>query len=144
VLFNHILVPFNGTAESRKSFKKAVEIAKNYDAKITVLTCIEERQTFGFFRTKTDKNEFENEKKLVTAEHNELYNFASKHDVKTSSKIVKGSLASSSIVDFAAIHGVDLIVMSRRRFPTAAQSKHHWSTLDNVFKNASAPLLVFQ
>jgi len=143
-LFTHILIPFNGTRESKRSFKKAVEIAGIHEAKVTILTCIEERQTFGFFRTKTNKKEFEDEKRLVAAEHDDLSGFASKHGIRADSKIVKSSLASSSIVDFAAAHGVDLIVMGRRRFSTVAQAKHHWSTLDNVFNNAPVPLLVFQ
>lgn len=143
-LFTHILVPFNGTHESKKSFRKAVEIAKIHGARVTILTCIEERQTFGFFKTKTNKKEFEEEKRLVAVEHDDLSRLASKHGIKAYSKIVKSSLASSSIVDFAEVHGVDLIVMGRRRFPTVAQAKHHWSTLDNVFNNAPVPLLVFQ
>ena len=49
--FDHILVPYNGTAGSEKAFRKAIYLASFIQAKITILTCLEERPTFGFFKT---------------------------------------------------------------------------------------------
>jgi len=50
--FEQILVPYNGTTGSEKAFKKAISLASSINAKITIITCLEERNTFGFFKTK--------------------------------------------------------------------------------------------
>ena len=60
-IFEHILVPYNGTAGSEKAFRKAISLAETIQAKIMLLTCLEERPTFGFFKTKASKREFEKE-----------------------------------------------------------------------------------
>ena len=62
--FENILVPYNGTAGSEKAFKKAISLAHSINAKITIITCLEERNTFGFFKTKTSKQEFESTAKV--------------------------------------------------------------------------------
>ena len=113
--FQHILIPYNGTAGSNKAFRKAIPLAASINAKITVLTCLEERPTFGFFKTKTSKKEFEKESKLVEKQHGELEKFASKHDIQFGSKIVKNGMASVRILEFAKQHDVDLIMMTKNK-----------------------------
>jgi nucleotide-binding universal stress UspA family protein len=140
--FEHILVPYNGTAGGEKSFRKAVSLAHSIQAKITVLTCLEERPTFGFFKTKTSKQEFEKEHKIVEKQHLQLEKFAKKHDVSCSSKIVKNGLASTKILEFAERHNVDLIIMTRTKTSSHYEKQHYHSTVENVFRNAHCPILI--
>ena len=58
-IFEHILVPYNGCPGSQKAFKKAIDLTQLTNSKITILTCLEDRATFGLFKTKTQKQEFE-------------------------------------------------------------------------------------
>jgi len=67
--FGHILIPYNGTAGSEKAFRKSTSLASSIQTRITILTCLEERPTFGFFKTKTSKQEFEKERNLVEKQH---------------------------------------------------------------------------
>ena len=97
--FENILVPYNGTAGSEKAFKKAVSLACSINAKITTITCLEERNTFGFFKTKTSKQEFEKETKAVEKQHQRLEEFAKVHGISCSSKIVKNGLPSTRILN---------------------------------------------
>ncbi|HJL67698.1 MAG TPA: universal stress protein, partial [Nitrosopumilus sp.] len=41
MLFQNILVPVDLSNQSTRSFKVALDIAKKYDSKMMVLTCIE-------------------------------------------------------------------------------------------------------
>lgn len=143
-IFKHILVPFNGTTQSKNAFRKAVSLAKTTQAKITILTCLEERHFFGFFRTKTSKQEYEREQKIIEKEHKKLEKIAENHNVDCKSKIVKSSLASTGILNFADSHDVDLIIMSRTKLHTLVEKQSYWSTLENVFRNTSCPLLILQ
>ena len=67
-------------------------------AKITIVTCLEERTTFGLFKTKTSKNEYENEHKLVAQKHIVLEKYAKKYDVLSNFKIIKNISVSHAIL----------------------------------------------
>ena len=140
--FGHILTPYNGTAGSEKAFRKATSLASSIQARITILTCLEERPTFGFFKTKTSKQEFEKERNLVEKQHLKLEKFAKEHDVSCDSKIVKNGLASINILEFAKQHDVDLIMMTRTKLSSHYEKQHYQSTIENVFRNAHCPIMI--
>ena len=141
-VFEHILVPYNGTGGSNKSFRKAVSLAALTDAKVTILTCLEERPTFGFFKTKTSKQEFEKEQRSVEKQHRVLEKFASNYRVICKSKIVKDGFASKSILEFAKKHHVDLVIMTKTKISSSYEKRHYQSTIENVLRNAVCPTLV--
>jgi len=140
--FEHILIPYNGTTGSNKAFRKAMLLASSINTKITVLTCLEERPTFGFFKTKTSKQEFEKERKLVEKQHLELEKLVKKHDIPFSSKIVKNGMASVKILEFAKQHNVDLIIMTKTKISSSYEKQHYQSTIESVFRNAHCPILI--
>lgn len=141
-IFEHILVPYNGTTGSEKAFRKAIFLAYSIQAKITVLTCLEERPTFGFFKTKISKQEFEKERQLVEKQHQKLEKLAKGHGVSCNSKIVKNGLASTKILEFAKQHDVDMIVTTRTKFSSRYEKQHYHSTVENMFRNAPCPILI--
>ena len=141
-VFEHILVPYNGTSGSNKSFRKAVSLAALTDAKVTILTCLEERPTFGFFKTKTSKQEFEKEKKGIEKQQKILEKFASDHGITCKSKIVKSGFASEGIIEFAKKQNVDLIIMAKTKISSRYEKMHYQSTIENVLRNAVCPTLV--
>ncbi|MBL7001645.1 MAG: universal stress protein [Nitrosopumilus sp.] len=140
--FEHILVPYNGSAGSEKAFRKAISMASSINAKITILTCLEERPTFGFFKTKTSKQEFEKERNLIEKQHLKLEKFAKEHDVLCSSKVAKNGLPSTKILEFAKQHNVDLIITTRTKLSSRYEKQHYHSTVENMFRNASCPILI--
>ena len=140
--FEHILVPYNGTSGSEKAFKKAIHLASSIQAKITILTCLEERVTFGFFKTKTSKQEFEKERKIVEKQHLTLEKVATKHEISCNSKIIKNGLASTLILEFAKQHKVDLIISTKTKLSHRYEKQHYHSTVENIFRNASCPILI--
>ena len=141
-IFEHILVPYNGTKGSDKAFRKAVALASSIQAKITILTCLEERPTFGFFKTKTSKQEFEKEHNLVEQQHLELEKIVKKHDISFNSKITKNGLASVKILEFAKQYDVDLIITTKTKFSSRYEKQHHHSTVENMFRNTPCPILI--
>ena len=140
--FEHILVPYNGTAGSEKAFRKAISMASSINAKITILTCLEERPTFGFFKTKTSKQEFEKERKEIEKKHLKLEKFAKEHDVSYSSKIVKNGLASTKILEFAKQHDVDLIITTKTKLSSRFEKQNYHSTVENMFRNSPCAILI--
>jgi len=141
-VFEHILVPYNGTSGSEKAFKKAISLASSIDSKITVLTCIEERQTFGFFKTKTSKQEYEKERKLVEKQHLKLEKICTEKDIPFGSAITKNGLASERIVDYAKKHDVDLIITKRTKMTSSYEKHSYHSTVENMFRLSPCPILI--
>ena len=140
-VFKHILVPYNGCPGSQKAFKKAVELAQLAKSKLTILTCMEDKATFGLFKTKTNKEEFEKERKLVTQEHANLEKYAKNLDVLPIFKITKSSMPAQDILEFATKHDVDLIVMGMRN-RTRYEKTHYPSTIEDVSKNFQNGILI--
>ena len=140
--FESILVPYNGTTGSEKAFKKAVSLACSISAKITIITCLEERNTFGFFKTKTSKREFEKETKAVEKQHQRLEEFAKDHGISCDSKIVKNGLPSTRILEFAKQHKMDLIITTRTKLSSRMEKQHYQSTVENMFRNSPCPILI--
>ena len=141
-VFDHILVPYNDTTGSQRAFKKSIKLAEISEAKVSVLTCIEDCHTFGFFKTKANKIEFERERKIVEKQHADMKNFAKKHGVSINSKIVKNGVAGEAILEFSDKQNVDLIIMGKKKSPSSYEKIHYHSTIEGVFRNAQCPILI--
>jgi len=141
LIFEHILIPYNGCPGSQKAFKKAVALAELTKSKITIFTCLEERSAFGLFKTKTNKQEFEQERKLVSSEHAKLEKYAKEHGVSSNSKIITSNVASDAILEFAEKQKVDLIVMGMKK-RTRYEKTHFPSTVEYISKNFQGALLI--
>ncbi|MCV0393156.1 MAG: universal stress protein [Nitrosopumilus sp.] len=139
--FEEILVPFNGTDGSQKAFKKAVAIAGLEKSKITILTCIEERATFGLFKTKTNKQEFEKEKSQIKSEHDKLQEYAKKSDVSVNSEIIISDRPALTILEYADKHNVDIIILGKRKL-TKFEKIHFPSTIEDIVKNFHGAVLI--
>jgi len=139
--FVHILVPYNGCPGSQKAFKKAVALTQLTKSKLTILTCVEDRTTFGLFKTKTNKEEFEKERKLVTQEHAKLEKYAKNYDVLPLFKITQSNMPAQDILEFATKHNVDLIVMGMKN-RTRYEKMHYPSTVEDVSKNFQGGILI--
>lgn len=57
--FHNILVPYDGTKAGDIAFNGALQIAKKFDSRITVLSCIEKESTFVFFEIKSEKKKIQ-------------------------------------------------------------------------------------
>ncbi|MDX1595652.1 MAG: universal stress protein [Nitrosopumilaceae archaeon] len=136
-----ILVPYDGTKSSERAFNDALNIAKKYEAELKILTCIRDVATFGFFKTKADKKLIEKQKNMATKKIEVLKKNAQKNNVSVKSKIVKADLVSEKIIDYAKSEKVDLIVMSRTKYGTAAEKLHNESTVEKVFHEAPCSFL---
>jgi len=143
LIFEHILIPYNGCPGSQKAFKKAIELAKLTKSKITILTCVEDKATFGLFKTKINKQEFEREYQFVAQEHTRLEKYANKYQVSPNFKITKSNIPTQTILEFAEKHKVDLIVMGVKK-RTRYEKIHFPSTVEDVSKNFQGALLILK
>ncbi len=136
-----ILVPYNATPSSENALKKLFPLIEPHNSKIILLTCLRDQATFGFFKTKSDKNRIIQEKKRAQKYHDHIKKAAEKFGLTITSIIIKSDLESESILDCAKKEGVDLIVMSKTKLSTDAEKLYYRSTVDAVFKKTNCAFL---
>ena len=138
--FEHILVPYDGTKTGNKAFNGALQLAKKFESKITVLSCIEKESTFVFFDTKSDKKITKKRNNVMQDKITKLENQASKKGVKFNSKVTSCSLASKCITSYVKSHKIDLIVMSKNA-KISPEKIYHDSTVNYVYNHVDCPML---
>ena len=79
---------------------------------------------------------------MVEKQHLKPEKFAKENNISCSSKITKNGLASTRILEFAKQHNVDLIVIKRTKISSRYEKQYHHSTVENIFRNASCPILI--
>lgn len=136
-----ILVPYDATPSSEKVVKNLEPFLEKHQCKMVLLTCIRDRASFGFFKSKSDKKEMEKEKTKAQKIHEDVKKKVEKLGISTISKIVKSDLESKTIVDYAKKEDVDLIIMSKSKLRTHAEKVYYNSTVEAVFKKTSIPFL---
>ena len=143
--FNHILVPYDGTQSSKIAFQAGLKIAKDNKSEFSVITCIEEKTTLGFFQTKSDKKEYQRIKNEATKHHEKLKKEAQDSQIDNLKfKIMKSDLASDCIVRYAKENKVTTIIMNKTKLHTQLEKRYYNSTVENVFKKAPCSVLVIK
>jgi nucleotide-binding universal stress UspA family protein len=110
-MINSILVPYDFTNFGDAAFEKAMEIAKKFDSKITLLTVIgSDIDTSGMSLTRAQEthDEYENKAK---EDLDKIKNTNIVENVSISIEIVHNPSNSEGILSFAEKNNTDLIVM---------------------------------
>ncbi len=113
MLFQNILVPFDLSSPSNHAFKVALDIAKKYDSKITLLTCVEgDAWRHYYFDARAHNQLLKKQSKVAKKYMEKLEVMADKVGVDIKLKILKSTSAIKDITAFAKSKKMDLIVMS--------------------------------
>ena len=110
-MINNILVPYDFSNFGDLAFEKAMEIAKKFDSKLTLLTVIgKDTDTSGMSWTRAQEVHDESENK-AKEDLNKIKNANTVENVPISVEIIHNSSNSEGILSFAEKHNPDLIVM---------------------------------
>ena len=110
-MISHVLVPYDFTNFADLAFEKALEIAKKFDSKLTLLTVIgSDTDTSGMSFSRAQEAHDEAESK-AKEDLNKIKNSKKVDNVEISVKIIHHSSSIDGILAFAETNKVDLIVM---------------------------------
>jgi len=111
-MFRNILVPFDLSSQSTRAFKVALDVAKKYGSKITVLTCIEgDAWHHKYYDAKADSELIKKQRKVSEKHLEELESLAAKNNVSITSNIIASKSVVRDIVTFAKSRKHDLVVI---------------------------------
>ena len=107
-----ILVPIDGSKHSLKAFRAALSIAKNNDAEINVLTCLEKEDLGAWYTDKrTNKKIMSDAKEFAKEFLSKLEKPATDANVPISLNILETKSTSNQIITFSNSNKIDLIVI---------------------------------
>jgi len=141
-LFQNILVPFDLSTQSTRAFKVALDIAKNYNSKITLLTCLEgDAWQHKFYDSRADAELLKKQKKVTEKYLEKLESLADKNKVTIKSQIIKSKSVVNDIVTFAKSRKHDLIVIGSHG-RTGFDKVLLGSVANGVSQKTSCPVLI--
>jgi len=141
-LFQNILVPFDLSTQSTRAFKVALDIAKNYNSKVTLLTCLEgDAWQHKFYDSRADAELLKKQKKVTEKYLEKLESLADKNKVTIKSQIIKSKSVVNDIVTFAKSRKYDLIVIGSHG-RTGFDKVLLGSVANGVSQKTSCPILI--
>jgi len=141
-LFQNILVPFDLSTQSTRAFKVALDIAKNYNSKVTLLTCLEgDAWQHKFYDSRADAELLKKQKKVTEKYVEKLESLADKNKVTVKSQIIKSKSVVNDIVTFAKSRKHDLIVIGSHG-RTGFDKVFLGSVANGVSQKTSCPILI--
>jgi len=112
VIFQNILVPWDGSKYSNHAFKIAIDVAKKYNSKIKLVTCLSHADTgASYLDNNINKDIFKTAKEIMANKISELKNDAKKAGISTSSDVFITDSIVKQLVTYAKANKVDLVVM---------------------------------
>ncbi len=144
MLFKNILVPFDLSNKSFHAFKIALDMAKKYDSKITILTCIQvDTWHHKFYDSRADAELLKNQKKVIIPYIEKLENLANKSNITMKSQILRSISVVKDITTYAKSHKFDLIVMGSHG-RTGMDKLILGSVANGILQKSSCPVLIIK
>jgi len=140
MLFKNILVPHDGSSHSKHAFKVALDMAKKYNSKLSMVVVLDTSPGYWAHSSLWDKA-IGGARTLVTREFESFESAAKKAKVSFHSEIIESHSITKTIVSYSQSKKIDLIVMG-------AQGITGWdkfilgSVTDGVVHRVRCPVLI--
>jgi len=143
MLFKNILIPWDGSKHSLHAFKIALDMAKKYNSKITVLHCIDGGIYAGswYVDSMYSKAIIKKQTKLAEEEIDKLAIQAKNANISMSSHVLVVDSIVKQIVTYAKSKKIDLVVIG-------SHGRTGWnkfllgSVANGVSQNIHCPMLI--
>jgi nucleotide-binding universal stress UspA family protein len=144
MMFSNILVPFDLSNQSLRAFKTAMDLARKYNSKITLLTCLEgDAWHHKFYDSSADNELIKKQKKATLSHIAKLETLAKNTNVPLKSQILKSTSVVKDIVTYAKSRKIDLIVMGSHG-RTGVDKLILGSVANGVSQKTSCPVLIIK
>ncbi len=142
--FTNILVPYDGSKPSIRSFKVALDMAKKHGSKLKVVTFIGEADVGAWYiDVKLNKEIMKKAKNFSKKYLSRLEDIAKKEGVHVSSDVIQTDSIVKELLSFTKSKKIDLIVMGasgRGRFDKLMLG----SIANGVSQRAKCPVLIIK
>ncbi len=140
MLFKNILVPHDGSGHSKHAFKVALDMAKKYNSKISLVTVLDTSSGYWGHSTLWDAA-IGGANTLVTKEFESFESAAKKAKISFHSEIIESKSVTKTIVSYSKSQKIDLIVMAAHGI-TGWDKLILGSVTDGVIHRVRCPVLI--
>jgi len=140
MLFKNILVPHDGSGHSKHAFKVALDMAKKYNSKLSMVTVLDTSPGHWANSSLWDKA-IGGANNLVTKEFESFESTAKKAKVSFHSEIIESHSVTKTIVSYSKSKKIDLIVMGANGI-TGWDKFILGSVTDGVAHRVKCPVLI--
>lgn len=137
-MFDRILVPTDGTPSSDCAVENGLELAAKHDAEVHALYVVETDSSMGHYDFKVEREEETGEQAVEAVERRAA---ESGRDLSVTKAFRYGS-PSEEIVDYAADHDVDLVMMGTHGRSGFDRLLNAGSVAERVVRDADVPVMV--
>ncbi|PSQ47882.1 universal stress protein [Halobacteriales archaeon SW_6_65_15] len=137
-MFDRILVPTDGTPSSDCAVENSLELAARHDAEIHALYVVETDSAMGHYDLAVEREEEQGEAAVEAVERRAT---ESGHDL-TVTKAFRYGNPPEEILDYAADHDVDLIMMGTHGRSGFDRLLNAGSVAERVVREADVPVMV--
>jgi len=109
---NHILVPYDDSAYSNRAFVYALDLAKKYGAKLSVISIM--YSSINPYEIKHQTTVDDEKIKVMEKSYRRLRDAAKKFGVSINTRMLMKTSIVDNIISFVTVNGVNLIVMGTR------------------------------
>jgi len=142
--FNNILVPYDDSISSLRAFNKAIELAKQHNSHIKVVSCLDIGNLGGWYIDKRINKDIMRKAKKITEDlFSKLEGIAKKNMVSIEFKIIESNNTVKSIITFTKSKHIDLVIMGssgRGNFDKILLG----SVSNGVMQKAKCPVLIIK
>ncbi len=110
MLYKNILVPNDGSSHSKHAFKVALDMAKKYNSKLSMVTILD-TSPGHWAHTSLWDNAIGGARTLVTKEFESFESTAKKAKVSFHSEIIESHSVTKTVVSYSKSKKIDLIVI---------------------------------
>ena len=110
MLFKNILVPHDGSSHSKHAFKVALDMAKKYNSKLSMVTVLD-TSPGHWANSNLWENAIGGARTLVKREFESFESAAKKAKVPFHSEVIESHSTTKTIVSYSKSKKIDLIVM---------------------------------
>ncbi len=142
MLFKNILVPYDGSGLSKHAFKVALDMAKKYNSKLSLITVLDTSSGYWGHSSLWDKA-IGGAKILVTKEFESFESAAKKPKVSFHSEVIESKSVTKTIVSYSKSKKIDLIVMGAHGI-TGWDKLILGSVTDGVANRVRCPVLIIR
>jgi len=140
MLFKNILVPHDGSSHSKHAFKVALDMAKKYNSKLSMVTVLDTSSGMWGHANLWDKA-IGGAKNHVTKEFESFESLAKKAKVPFQSEIIESKSVTKTVVSHSKSKKIDLIVMGAHGI-TGWDKLVLGSVTDSVVHRVRCPVLI--
>ena len=136
-----IVVAIITPTHTKKSFDLGLEMAKRFDAELTVIECMYKTPPkFYFFETKSDKKTTQNQVDKLKEELENWKDIAKKEGVPIKTKFALTDSIAHWVIDYVKDHNSDLLIVDYPKI-SLVEANHYDDIINTIHHKANCHIL---